>query len=105
MTAQGAGSTPGAPTHKAPLQDSMGPPAQKQQPAQKREGAQQQATLQKPLSELERITEGLVKAQEAHDKILHDLRKLPQLEFRVGPCYMHAHEFRCAKIHQSWTFW
>ena len=89
VTAQGAGITPGAPTQKAPLQDSAGPPAQKQQPAKKREGAQQQATPQKPLSELERITEGLVRAQEAHDKILHDLRKLPQLDSQVRPL-LHA---------------
>jgi hypothetical protein len=85
LTAQGAGFRLGAPTHKAPVQDSAGSPTLKQQPAQKREGAHQQATPQKPLSELERITEGLVKAQEAHEKILHDLRKLPQLDSRVGP--------------------
>lgn len=63
-------------SQKEPVQESSGRPAQKQ-PAQQRAGSGQPAPPKAgPMSELERITEGLLKAVESHDKLMVDLKKL-----------------------------
>ena len=73
---------PGALAGAEPAQDGAGPAQQpKQQPAQPRQGTPSKTGA---LTELERVMEGLQRAQEAHDRLLPELKKLDS-QVRVQP--------------------
>ena len=84
-TAAAAARKPSARPGAEPAHDGAGPSQQAKQPP----GQQRQGTPSKTgaLTELERVTEGLQRAQEAHDRLLPELKKLDsQVRVQLQTC-------------------
>ena len=83
--AAAAARKPGARAGAEPAQDGAGPSQQaKQPPMQQRQGMPSKTGAP---TELERVTEGLQRAQEAHDRLLPELKKLDsQVRMQLQTC-------------------